>query len=239
MSNFFNINRIEPFNFKDNEFVDFIKEVNFLENETDFFDFAFKFQQFMMIFECANLEIKTKFEVLDKELSVTKNRNPIEVIKTRTKTPRSILKKLRKQENEFSLESIRANLNDVAGVRVVCSFIDDIYDVADMLVMQDDINVLFIKDYIKNPKVNGYRSYHIVVEIPVYFSNMKQNVKVEIQIRTIAMDFWASLEHELRYKKSNITNIDQLSYELAECASVINFTDIRMLELKKKIEKHQ
>ena len=128
------------------------------------------------------------------------------------------------------------NLDDVAGIRIICSFVDDIYEVAEMLVRQDDVTVIAIKDYIKNPKPNGYRSYHMIIEIPVFFSDSKKPIRVEVQIRTIAMDFWASLDHQLKYKKSFVDLNGEISGELKQCADVIAQTDNKMLEIRKRIE---
>lgn len=193
-----------------------------------------QFRGFMMIYNCAIKEIKTKFEVLNEDLSIIRKRNPIEFIESRVKSPESILNKLKRKNLPYSLESIINNIYDIAGIRVVCGFIDDIYEVAEMLKIQDDIKILEIKDYIKKPKPNGYRSYHMIIEIPVFFANRKQFVKVEVQLRTIAMDFWASLEHQMRYKK-NIKGLQEVADELKECADVIAQTDIKMQELNKKI----
>ncbi len=148
----------------------------------------------------------------------------------------SIVEKLQRRGFEVSLESMEKNLDDVAGIRIICSFVDDIYEVADMLVRQDDITVIAVKDYIKNPKPNGYRSYHMIVEIPVFFSDSKKPIRVEVQIRTIAMDFWASLDHQLKYKKSLIDENGEISRELKMCAEVISDTDQKMLEIRKRIE---
>ena len=194
------------------------------------------FAQVMMMYNCAIREVRTKFEVLNDELSTTTNRNPIEMIKSRVKKPVSILNKLNRMGYEVNIDSLMNKLHDVAGVRIICSFIDDIYRVADMFSMQDDITVLQIKDYIKNPKENGYRSYHMIVEIPVFFSNKKQNIKVEVQLRTIAMDFWASLEHSMKYKK-DIENADDIARELKECADLICEADMRMQDINNKINK--
>ena len=128
------------------------------------------------------------------------------------------------------------NLDDVAGVRIICSFVDDHYEVEEMLVRQDDVKVIAVKDYIKNPKPNGYRSYHMIVEVPVFFTDSKRFIRVEVQIRTIAMDFWASLDHELKYKKSFVDTDGEISGELKECADVIAQTDEKMLEIRKRIE---
>ena len=146
----------------------------------------------------------------------------------------SILEKLKRYGVEVSLNSIEKNLNDVAGIRVICSFVDDIYRVARMLIQQDDIRLIQVKDYIENPKPNGYRSYHMIVEVPVFFSNEKRPMRVEIQIRTVAMDFWASLEHKMKYKQ-DIDNAEEIMAELKECADTISQTDIKMMRIREKI----
>ena len=192
------------------------------------------FQEFMMMYNCAIREVRTKFEVLNDDFSVTYKRNPIEMIKTRIKKPASIMEKLKRKRFPITMESILSNLNDVAGVRVICSFIDDIYEVAEMFSRQDDVNVIEVKDYIKNPKPNGYRSYHMIIEVPVFFAQKKQNMRVEVQLRTIAMDFWASLEHKMKYKKDN-PNIEKLEEELKECAEIIAETDEKMQNINKKL----
>ena len=192
------------------------------------------FQSVMMMYNCAIKEVRTKFEVLNDELSVSSNRNPIQMIKSRIKSPFSIMEKLERRNFEMSMDSILTNLNDVAGVRIICSFINDIYDIAQMFSSQDDITVLEIKDYIKSPKQNGYRSYHMIVEVPVFFTDCKKNLKVEVQLRTIAMDFWASLEHSMKYKK-DVKDADNIMQELKECAESIAKTDIQMQEINEKI----
>ena len=199
-------------------------------------DQARQFQQVMMHYTCAIREVKTKLEVLNDELSVKNQRNPIEMIKSRVKKPLSIVEKLQRRGLEVSLESMVKNLDDVAGVRIICAFVDDIYEVAEMLVRQDDVKVIAVKDYIKNPKPNGYRSYHMIVEVPVFFTDSKRFIRVEVQIRTIAMDFWASLDHELKYKKSFVDTDGEISGELKKCADVIAQTDEKMLEIRKRIE---
>ena len=197
----------------------------------------YAFSNLMMMFDCAIREVKTKLEVLDREFSVRYKRNPISSIKSRVKKPVSIYKKLKKYGLEISEENILNGLHDIAGIRVICSFIDDIYMVAALLAEQDDITVLKVKDYIKNPKPNGYRSYHMIVEIPVFFSRGKTPMKVEIQIRTIAMDFWASLEHQLRYKKDieAVEGHEEISRRLLDCADTISETDRQMQEIKRMI----
>lgn len=196
---------------------------------------AFQFQEAMMMYTCAIREAKTKLEVLNDELSVRNKRNPIEMIKSRVKKPVSIMEKLQRRGLEISVQSMMDNLDDVAGIRVICSFVDDIYQVAEMLVRQDDVRVIAIKDYIRNPKDNGYRSYHMIIEIPVFFSNEKRCMRVEVQIRTIAMDFWASLDHQLKYKKE-LADAAEISEELRRCAEVIAQTDLEMLSIRKRIE---
>jgi len=178
-----------------------------------------------------------KLEVLDDEFSVENNRNPISFIKTRIKKPNSIYDKLQKMGYEFTTENIQTYLNDVAGVRIVCAFIDDIYMISDLITQQDDIKVIEIKDYIKNPKSNGYRSYHMIVEIPVFFAKGKTPMRVELQIRTNGMDFWATLEHQLRYKKGieEMPGYDEISEELLHSARAIIEADNEMQRIKDKI----
>lgn len=194
------------------------------------------FQEFMMMYNCAIKEVRTKFEVLNDDLATAHNRNPIEMIKSRIKKPESIFKKLIRKNYEVTMASILQNINDVAGIRVICSFVDDIYEVAKMFISQDDVTLISVKDYIKTPKENGYRSFHIIVSVPVFFANRKEDIKVEVQFRTIAMDFWASLEHTMKYKQ-DIDDADKIMEELKECADVIALTDIRMQEINKKIHK--
>ena len=192
------------------------------------------FQQYMMMYSCAIKEVKTKFEVLNSEFAVSANRNPIEMIKSRIKKPISIINKLKRKGLPLETESILTGINDVAGIRIICSFINDIYEIADMFSKQDDIKVIQTKDYIKNPKSNGYRSYHMIVEVPVFFSKMKRNMRVEVQLRTIAMDFWASLEHTMKYKK-DIKNTAEIVAELKNCADSIAETDLKMQEISSRI----
>ena len=202
----------------------------------NFWDNFERFNELIMRYHSAIREVRTKFEVLNDDLSLKKSRNPIESISSRVKKPVSIARKLRKLGAELTVENIQSLLNDVAGIRVICSFIDDIYSVADMLAKQADVRVICVKDYIRNPKPNGYRSYHMIVEIPVFFSDCTENMRVEIQIRTVAMDFWASLEHEMRYKNENESS-KQIADELKACAETIAATDLKMLELRRRIER--
>lgn len=207
------------------------------EGAEQYFEQLKNFQEMMMRYHCAILEVQTKLQVLNNDMSVRHSRNPIEFVKTRIKNPKSIAEKLKRMGLEVNVGNMVRNLNDVAGVRVVCSFIDDIYEVAHMLARQSDVKVIRVKDYIKNPKENGYRSYHMIIEIPVFFSDKTMNMRVEIQIRTIAMDFWASLEHELKYKK-DIEWSKEIGEELRECAETINRTDRKMMAIKKHIDEH-
>jgi len=209
---------------------------NLVQVPDDLIHQAQEFQSAIMMYTCAIREVKTKLEVLNDELSVRNQRNPIEMIKSRVKKPLSIVEKLRRRNLPVSLESMVSNLDDVAGIRVICSFVDDIYSVANMLTSQDDVKVIAIKDYIKHPKPNGYRSYHLIIEIPVFFSDQKKDMRVEVQIRTIAMDFWASLDHQLKYKKDIVGDSDAISEELRQCAEIIAQTDQRMLNIRKNIE---
>lgn len=213
----------------------FINVPKYEEEIKEFIDLGDRFQALMMYYRCAIREITTKFEVLNEEFSTRNQRNPIEYITSRVKKPISIVEKLRRKNLPVSYESMQ-ELNDIAGVRVICSFIDDIYRVAELLSKQDDIKVLEIKDYIRNPKPNGYRSYHMIVEVPVFFSDCTRPIRVEVQIRTIAMDFWSSLEHELKYKKE-IEDSEVISEELRLCAEKISETDENMLQIRKRIFK--
>ena len=190
----------------------------------------------LLIYRSAIKEVKTKLEILDDELKIRRKRNPIEYMKSRVKTPGSIMDKLQRKGLEMCINSAKENLNDIAGIRVICSFVGDIYDIAEMLKRQDDIKLIEEKDYIKNPKPNGYRSLHLVVEIPIFFSDHAEPVRVEVQIRTIAMDFWASLEHKLYYKTSGESPI-HITNDLKECADVIASTDMRMQDIQREVEK--
>ena len=206
----------------------------FGEDDEVFLDRITQFNQLMMKYNSAIREVKTKLEILNDELSFKGEENPIESIQSRIKRPVSIAQKLRKMGKPITVESVFENLNDVAGIRVICPFIEDIYQVAEMLMAQDDIKVLAIKDYSHSPKPNGYRSYHIILEVPVFFSRYKQPMRVEVQIRTVAMDFWASLEHQLKYKNDSVDTA-QIAQELKECADVIAQTDVKMQQLRHRI----
>ena len=194
-----------------------------------------QFQELMVRYNPAIREVRTKFEVLNDEFSFRNSCNPIESITSRIKKPVSIAEKLRRMGCPLTLESVSENLNDIAGIRVICSFIDDIYMVAELLARQDDITVVRVKDYIQKPKPNGYRSYHMIVEVPVFFSDGKRPMRVEIQLRTVAMDFWASLEHQMKYKQDSADR-PEIAAELKSCAETIAATDARMLGIRRRIE---
>ncbi|HWR23512.1 MAG TPA: GTP pyrophosphokinase family protein [Feifaniaceae bacterium] len=182
------------------------------------------------LYIAAAREVTTKLENLNDEFRIAPDRQPIHQIKTRIKTPSSIIEKLMRRGCELNIRSVKEQINDIAGVRVICSYIDDIYTLADLLVQQNDIELIRIRDYIKEPKPNGYRSLHLVVTVPVFLSRSTERVKVEVQIRTIAMDFWASLEHELVYKLADEKS-QAIITELRECADIIAQTDARMQKL--------
>lgn len=201
----------------------------------DFYKVALEFQQIMMIFESAIKQIETKLDILNKECKVTRKRNPIETVKSRIKSPDSIAGKLEKKKLPITFDSMINNLNDIAGVRVICPYISDIYAVRDMLLKQPDIKLIHQCDYIENPKESGYRSLHLVVAVPVYLSKTEHNVRVEIQLRTIAMDFWASLEHELHYKNNTIVP-DSIRRELFRVAETIAMTDREMEEIALELQ---
>ena len=196
-------------------------------------------KKLMTYYSCALLEIETKFRVLNQQFSLEQEHNPIETIKTRLKSTESILEKLHRKNLPMNMAAVEENLYDVAGIRVICPFINDIYCLADCLLQQDDVTLIEKKDYIKNPKENGYRSLHLIVETPIFLQNEKRLMKVEVQLRTIAMDFWASLEHRMRYKKNlNPELSDMLSAELKDCAETSASLDIRMGRVKDIIEKN-
>ena len=191
-----------------------------------------KFLRLMAYYKCAMMEIETKFNVLNQEFSLQFDRNPISNIKTRLKNPVSIKEKLDRKGKTLTVAAIEETLNDVAGIRVVCSFLDDVYMLADALLKQDDITLIEKKDYIKNPKPNGYRSLHLIVSVPIFLANEKRPMRVEIQLRTIAMDCWASLEHQLKYKK-DFDFTEEMMQELYTCATLSTELDTRMNDLRK------
>ncbi len=193
------------------------------------------FNRLMMEYRAAIMEVETRLKVLNEEFSQVYNRNPFESIKSRLKTPTSIYAKMAYKGYPVTVESIREHLTDVAGLRVICSFPDDIYRLADLLVKQDDFILLRKKDYISNPKDNGYRSLHLILSVPIFLSNEKKYMKAEVQFRTIAMDFWASLEHKLKYKK-DVENTEEIERKLRACADSIEALDYQMQEIRDKIK---
>lgn len=210
-----------------------------LQHYLDLLESGKRYMELMNKYRCAIMEVETKLKVLNSEFSLQYDRNPFETIKTRLKSPVSIIKKLNrkgdlKDEATFAAV-IEDTLYDVAGIRVVCAFQEDIYKLAQLLVQQDDIRLIRTKDYIKNPKPNGYRSLHLILEVPVFLKEGKTMVKVEVQFRTIAMDFWASVDHKLRYKK-DIPNEEEIVEKLRECASVIAGLDEEMQQIRSMIE---
>lgn len=196
------------------------------------------YMKLMAYYKCAIMEVETKFKVLDEQFSLKYDSNPIETIKTRLKSPESTMKKLKKKGLPLSTDAIEENITDIAGIRVICSFKEDIYKLAKCLLQQDDIRLIEKKDYIKNPKESGYRSLHLIVEVPIFLEDEKRPMKVEVQLRTIAMDFWASLEHKMRYKKDLEPELlEELSAQLTECANMSAILDEKMENIKKLIEK--
>ena len=196
--------------------------------------YAAPYKELMAYYRCAMMEVETKFRVLNEELSLEYDRNPIETIKTRLKSVESIGDKLSGMNKPITVESIEENLKDVAGVRVICGLPSDIYTLADAFLRQDDIVLIKKKDYIANPKTNGYRSLHLIVEIPIFLLDEKKMMKVEVQLRTISMDWWSSLEHKFRYKK-DVAVPEEIDLELKECAEAAAILDRKMESIQKKI----
>ena len=209
-----------------------------IEIPDSFIEEAKQFRELMMMYTCAIRETKTKLEVLNDDLAVRSQRNPIQMIKSRVKKPSSITEKLQRRGLPVNVQSVKENLDDVAGIRVICSFVDDIYTVANMLARQDDVDVLMVKDYIRSPKANGYRSYHMIIQVPVYFSDKKVKMRVEVQLRTLAMDVWASLDHQMKYKK-HLDDNGEISEELTACAELIAQVDQRMQRVRQKIDEKE
>lgn len=189
-----------------------------------------RFVELEHLYESAIREVKTKLEILDSEFRTKYSYNPIHHIESRLKSPQSLFEKMQRKGLPINTDTVRSDIFDFAGVRVVCNYIDDIYTVADLLTSQDDVKLITRKDYIENPKPNGYRSLHLVIETPVFLSEKKELVTVEVQIRTIAMDFWASLEHELKYKTDTEVSAE-LAAQLKECAETIAATDVKMQQI--------
>lgn len=212
-------------------------EMDIIPSDTEhLFTHEALYQETMMRYHCAILEMRTKLEVLSKDLAVRYRRNPIEFIESRLKKPSSIARKLRRNGSEVTVENMVEQVSDIAGIRVLCAYIDDIYEIARMLARQQDVRVINVKDYIKHPKENGYRSYHMIVEIPVNFSDKVRPVRCEIQIRTIAMDFWATLDHDMQYKKE-VEDAEEIMRELKACADIIHSTDEKMMRLRERIHR--
>ncbi|MCR5237493.1 MAG: GTP pyrophosphokinase family protein [Lachnospiraceae bacterium] len=189
----------------------------------------------ILLYNSALKEIGTKLEILNDEFQHVHQYNPIEHIKSRIKTPESIVKKLKRRGYEVSVSNMVRYVNDIAGFRIICSFTSDIYRIADMLARQNDIRVISIKDYIKNPKDSGYKSFHMIVSVPIFLSHETMETKVEIQIRTVAMDFWASLEHKINYKYDG-TVPEHIKRELSECAEMVSDLDAKMMSLNEEIK---
>lgn len=194
-----------------------------------------KYNKLMAYYRCAIMEVETKFNVLNEEFSLRYDRNPINGIKSRLKRLDSIKEKLERRDLPLTIDTIEEHIHDVAGVRVICSFVDDVYLLADALLKQDDITLLERKDYIANPKPNGYRSLHLIVTVPIFLEHEKRIMQVEIQLRTIAMDFWASLEHQLCYKK-DFDFTEDMAKELTDCAELSARLDERMDKLRELVE---
>lgn len=201
----------------------------------DEYDQVTSWTEVILVYNAALKEIGTKLEILNEEFKHVHRYNPIEHIKSRIKTSESIVKKLKRHGYESTIENMVQYVNDIAGVRVICSFTSDIYRIAEMISNQNDIKILSIKDYIKNPKESGYKSYHMLVSVPIFLSDRKVDTKVEIQIRTVAMDFWASLEHKIRYKFEGEAP-EHIREELVECAKMVSDLDARMLSLNEEIQ---
>lgn len=199
------------------------------------FDEVDAWKTIMFLYNAALKEINTKIEILNDEFLHVHNYNPIEHVKSRIKTADSIVRKLKRNGYEVSIDNMVQYLNDIAGIRIICSFTSDIYTIAEMISNQSDVKVLQIKDYIANPKDNGYKSYHLVVAVPIFLSDGPVDTKVEIQIRTIAMDFWASLEHKMYYKFEGNAP-EHISKDLRECAEIVEMLDARMLSLNEAIQ---
>ena len=217
-----------------NFYLDAIRDVVPANKEDQIQDAFYSFLELEHLYDSVIELVKTQLGIFDNEFSMRFQRNPIHNIESRIKTPQSIVGKLQRKGMPVTPESARNNLMDIAGVRVICYYIDDIYAIADLLTVQSGFHLRKIKDYIKNPKPNGYRSFHMILDVPVHMSTGVQIAPVEIQIRTIAMDFWASLEHEIHYKKFSNSNVEAVK-QLTECADVIYETDMKMLKIRKNL----
>lgn len=205
-----------------------------MEHQIDNGDGIDSWREVTLIYNAALKQVQTKMEILNDELQHVHQYNPIEHIKARIKTPESIVKKLKRHGYESTIDNMVKHVNDIAGIRIICSFTSDIYRIADMIAEQRDIRVIAVKDYITFPKASGYKSYHMIVTVPVYLSDRTVVAKVEIQIRTVAMDFWASLEHKIHYKFEGDAP-DYIRNELVECSKLVSDLDARMLQLNDEI----
>jgi putative GTP pyrophosphokinase len=202
-----------------------------------YYDEETEWSKAMLLYTSALKEFNTKLEILSNEFKLAYKYNPIEHMSSRIKSPESIARKIRHKKKELTIENVIKYVNDVAGIRIICSFTSDIYRIADMITKQNDVQVLKVKDYITNPKSNGYMSYHMIVTVPIFLSNNVIPTKVEIQIRTIAMDFWASLEHKIYYKFEGSAPA-RIRTELKQCADIVNFLDQKMMSINEEVQKY-
>lgn len=206
-----------------------------MAHANELLDTLLDFKELMLCYSAAIRQLRTRLEILNTEFEVRYQRNPISSIQSRLKSQVSIMEKMNRKGLSVTCENIEKNIHDIAGIRVICSYVDDIYRIADALVGQYDIELIEKKDYIANPKPNGYRSLHLIVKLPVCFAESTKNVTAEIQIRTIAMDFWASLEHQIKYKKK-MNNPEAVASKLKQCADIITYTDMIMQNIRREMD---
>lgn len=214
------------------------KEIETLATNSELTELFDEFKSLRHVYSAGIKEIRAKLEILDDEFKFRYDHNPIHHMEYRLKSAKSILTKARKKYIPLTIDAISTSIKDIAGVRVICNYTDDIYTIAKLLINQDDITLLKTKDYIKKPKENGYRSLHLVVEVPIFLSDRRQPIPIEIQIRSIAMDYWASLEHQLKYKSCNCSSID-IQQELLECANTITTLDAKMENLHNLLKENE
>ena len=207
-----------------------------MDNTSLFNEGIDSWETLMFLYNSALKTVVTKLDILNDEFKYVHKYDPIEYIKSRIKTPESIVKKLKRHRLEINVDNMINHINDIAGVRIVCSFTSDIYQIAEMIGKQNDLTVVSVKDYIRNPKASGYKSYHMLVSVPIFLGEQVIDTKVEIQIRTIAMDFWASLEHKIYYKFEGNAP-DHISRELRDCSQIVSMLDLKMLQLNEEIAK--
>lgn len=210
--------------------IEYAQERILLPQTSDYLDLDRQYRQLMFLYEAAIGQMQARLDILNKEFQFSNDRNPIENVKSRIKSKESILNKLSKKGLPMTVSAMTQNILDIAGIRIICPFIADVYQVAKMILRQKDVEMLMIKDYIRNPKENGYRSLHLIVQVEVPFSEQTRKVPVEIQIRTIAMNFWASTEHQLRYKKERQFT-EEMQNQLKYCADIMAEADIKMQEI--------